>query len=102
MKKTSIFILIICLFGLVGNLSATSPMPEESKPGQTENFCMVHVAHSVDSEKGILREEASSTLTFEASTSKKDVLERLTQYLNKKLNEDNISEFKVECKFPKR
>jgi len=101
MKKASMFILIIFLFGLVGNSSATSPMPEELKPGQTENVCTIYVVYSLDGEQGILREETSSTLTFDASMSKKDVLEKITKHLSNKLNDVNVSEFKVECKFPR-
>ncbi len=102
MKKISIFILLIVLLGFVGNSSATSPMPEELMPRQTENFCTIHVTYILDGGQGILTEEASSTLTFEASMSKKDVLEKITKYMNNKLNEGNVSEFKVECKFPKK
>jgi len=102
MKKTSIFILLmIVLLGFVRNLSATSPMPEEVKPGQTENTCTIHVVYSLDSEQGILTHETSSTLTFEAAMSKKDVLEKLTKHLITKFNEGNVSKFEVECRFPK-
>jgi len=34
--------------------------------------------------------------------SKKDVLDKITKYMNNKLNEGNVSEFKVECKFSKK
>lgn len=101
MGKISIIVFMIVLFGHVGYSSATSPMPEELKPGQTENVCTIHVVYSLDGEQGILLEEASSTLTFKASMSKKDVLEKITNHLSNKLNDVNVSEFKVECKFPR-
>jgi len=93
---------MIVLSGLAADSSATSPMPEEMKPGQTENVCTVRIAYSLDREKGILLEETSSTLTFEASMSKKDVLDKITKHLSNRLNDMNVSEFKVECKFPKQ
>ena len=102
MKEISVLILMIALLGLAENSSATSPMPEEVKPGQTENICTVHVAYSLDREKGILLEETSSTLTFEPSMSRKDVLDKITKHLSNRLNDVNVSEFKVECKFPKQ
>lgn len=61
MKKTSMFILMIFLFGLVDNLFATSPMPEEVKPGQTTTVCVIRIVYMSDNEKGIPREDTSST-----------------------------------------
>ena len=90
------------LFGLAGNSSATSPMPEELKPGQIAPVCVIHIIYVPDIEKGIPREDTSSTLVYGVSESKKDVFEKVIRYLSDKLNEGNISEFKVECKFPKQ
>lgn len=102
MKKTLIFILTMVLFGLAVNSYATSPMPEELRPGPTAPVCVIHIVYMPDIEKGIPRENTSSTLVYEVSESKKDVFEKVTRYLSDKLNEGNISEFKVECKFPKQ
>jgi hypothetical protein len=102
MKIKAFFIFIVVLFGLAGNSSATSPMPEEVMPVPMENICTVHIVRSVDLGQEVLKEENSSNLKFESSMSRKDVLEKLTQYMNKKLYEDNISEFKVDCKFYKK
>jgi len=102
MEKTLIFIFMIVFLGLAEDSSATSPMPEEVKPSQTENICTIRVAYSLDREKGILLEETSSTLTFEASMSKKDILDKITKHLSNRLDDVNVSEFKVECKFPKK
>lgn len=101
MKKLSISILLISLLGLVANSSATSPQPEEVRPGWKESICTINVIYSLDSEKGINRDEASSTFAFEASVPKKDVLDKMTRFIGDKLNEVNVSEFKLECKFPK-
>lgn len=102
MKKVSALILMIVLFGLAGNSSAVSPMPEEAKPGQTTHVCIIHFVYNLDKEKGVLMEEANSTLTFESSISKKNVLEKTTKHLSDKLNEGNISEFELKCKFAKQ
>jgi hypothetical protein len=101
MKKVSIFVLIFILLGLTGNSLATAPMPEEVMPGPTADTCTVRVAYSSDRETGMLGEEVSSTLTFAASVPKKDVLEEIMAYIDKKLKEGKVSEFTVECKFPK-
>jgi hypothetical protein len=93
---------MIALLGLAGTSSATSPMPEELKPGQTEPYCTLHVVYRLDREQGIFTDEQTSTLTFEHLLSRKDILEKITHHMNATLNEDNISEFKVECKFPKK
>ncbi len=91
---------MIVLFWLAGNSSATSPMPEEIKPGQTATVCTTHIVYLTEDEKGIHAEEFSSHFVFEAAGPKKDVLEKVTKFMSEKLNEGNVSEFKVECKFP--
>ena len=93
---------MIVLLGLAANSSATSPMPEEVKPSPAADSCTVRVTYSLDRETGVLGEELSSTLTFEATMSKKDVLEKIMTYVDNKLREGKVSEFKVECKFPKK
>ena len=102
MKKISLFISATILFWLAGSVYATSPMPEELKPGQIENVCTIHITYSLDRKQGVLKEETSSALTFDPSISKKDILDKTTSILSDKLNEGNISEFKIECRFPKR
>jgi len=100
MKEISIFIVVVVFFGFAGNSAAVSPTPsEELNLGQTENVCTINVVYSIDREKGKPREESSSALAFEASLPKKDVLERVTKYVDDKLTEWNVSEFKIECKF---
>ena len=100
MKKTSIFILMLVLFGLAGNSSAISPMPEEVKPGLTATVCTIHIVCIKDHERGI-PEEQTAKFAFEVSEAKSDVLKWVTRYINNKLNERNVSEFKAECKFLK-
>ncbi|MDD1744820.1 MAG: hypothetical protein LUQ20_03275 [Candidatus Methanoperedens sp.] len=100
MKKLSVFIFMIFLFGIAGKAAAVSPMPfEELKPGQTAIVCAFHITYITDQTRGI-PEEQTSTFAFEASNAKKDVLEWVNKYINDKLNERNVSAFKVECKFP--
>ena len=92
---------MIILFGLAGDSFATSAMPEEVMPGPTADTCTVRVTYSLNRETGMLGEEMSSTLTFAASMPKKGVLEKIMTYVDDKLREGKVSEFKVECKFPK-
>ena len=100
MKKTSILLCTIVLFGFAGDSFATSPMPEEVKPGQTATVCTIHIACITDREKGI-PEEQTVNFAFEVSEAKRDVLEWVTGYVRNKLDERNVSEFKVDCRFPK-
>jgi hypothetical protein len=101
MKKVLFFLLTVILLGLAADSFATAPMPEEVMPGLTADTCSVVVTYSVDRETGVLGEEMSSTLTFATSMSKKNVLERIMNYVDKKLREGRVSEFKIECRFPK-
>jgi hypothetical protein len=101
MKKASILLCVIPLLGFVGSASATSPMPEEVMPGQTATICTTHIVYITDREKGIRAEEPSSTFTFETSMPKKEVLEKIYKHMSDKLTEGTVSEFKIECRFPK-
>jgi hypothetical protein len=101
MKRVSIFVVVVVLLGFAAESFATAPMPEEVMPGLTTDTCSVSVTYSLNRETGVLGEEVSSNLTFAASISKKDVLEKIMTYVDKKLREGRVSEFKVECKFPK-
>ena len=100
MKKASISIFMIALLCFAGNSSATSPMPEEIKPGATTTVCTTYIVYLTENEKGIHLEESSSNFVFEVTEPKKDVLEKVTKFMSEKLNEGNVSDFKVECKFP--
>jgi len=100
MKKTLILLCVIVLFGFVGDSFATSPMPEEVKPGMTVTVCTIHIVSIKDHESEI-PEEQTEKFAFEVSAAKRDVLEWVTRYINNKMNERNVAEFKVECKFPK-
>jgi len=100
MKKTAILLCAIVLFGFAGSSFATSPMPGEVKPGMSATVCAIHLICMKDQERGT-HEELASTFAFEVSEAKKDVLEWVAAYVNGKLNERNVSEFKIDCKFPK-
>ncbi|MBI4681611.1 MAG: hypothetical protein HY757_00675 [Nitrospirae bacterium] len=85
MKKTLILICMIVLFWLAGNSSATSPMPEEIKPGQTATVCTTHIVYLTEDEKGIHAEEFSSHFVFEAAGPKMNLRSNAnSQYLNKR------------------
>jgi hypothetical protein len=53
-----------------------------------------------DRERGLHGEESSKTLFFETSAAKREVLEEMTKYVGNKLDKGNLSEFRLECKFP--
>ena len=99
MKKASISLSIIVSFWLAGYSFATSPMPEEVKPGQKENVCTVRIVYISEHEGASVNEETLSVLTFDAAASKREVLDKITSYLDNKLNEENVIEFRSECKF---
>jgi len=100
MKRTLLLLCLIVLFGFAGNSFATSPMPEEVKPGMTTTVCIIHITCVKDRERGTY-EDLASTFAFEVSETKGDVLEWVTGYVRNKLNERNVSEFEVDCRFQK-
>ncbi|HET6516322.1 MAG TPA: hypothetical protein VFG09_14275 [Thermodesulfovibrionales bacterium] len=100
MKTMMVLILIFVLAALARSSQATSPMPEEVKPGMAATVCTIHITCTKDRETGTY-EELTSTFAFEVSEPKKGVLEWVTKYVNNKLNERNLSGFKVDCRFPK-
>ena len=101
MKNVTVLIFILALMGLADNSAAVSPMPEGVKPGAAATVCTIHIACITDSERG-MSEEQTSTFAFEVSEAKRDVLEWVTKYINNKLSERNVSEFKIECKFSQK
>jgi hypothetical protein len=103
MQKTPLLLpmLLILLFGLAGNVSATSLTPEEVLSTPRPPICVIHIVYMPDRKKMIPSEDISSTLTFEVSVSKKDVLEKVTNYVSKKLSEGHVSDFKIHCEFLK-
>ena len=103
MKTIIAFLLLIFVLGCVARDSAAvSPMPfEELKPGQTVIACAVHIVYMPDREKVVPEEVYSKTLFFEVSAPKGDVLEEMNRRIHSKLDRGNVSEVKLECKFPK-
>jgi len=99
MKKATISLFMIASFWLAGYSFATSPMPEEVKPGQKENVCTARIVYVSEHEGAVVNEESSSVLAFDAAVSKRGVLDKITSYMDNKLSEGNVSEFKFECKF---
>ncbi len=101
MKTLLIAIPIIVLLELAGTASATSPQPEEVRPGAKETVCTAHVIYSPDTEKGIEKGSMSTNFSFDASVSRKAVLDKVNEHIAGKLTETNVSEFSLECKFAK-
>ena len=104
MKTLMVLLLIIlALAGMVSNSDAVSPMPmEELKLGISQTVCIIHIVHIPEHGKGIIGLETTSTLVFNPSVLKSDVLEKAKNYISHKLNEEKISSFKLECTFPKQ
>ena len=103
MKKSLVLLLLCALIGIVRNAAAVSPMPmEELKPGTTETVCVIHIVHIPEHGKGIIGEESTATFVFNTSVLKNDVLEKTKNYISHKFHEENVSEFKLECTFPKQ
>ena len=101
MKKIIALLPLLVLACLVSDSAAVSPMPfEELKPGQKAITCTFHIIYMADREKGGPGEESSKTLFFEVSAPRRDVLEEMIRYAGNKLNKENLSEFRLECKFP--
>jgi len=98
---TTIACIAMLLSGLALDSFGTSPVPEEVKPGQSVTICNIHLACNMDQGRG-MTEETNSRFAFEASVPKKDVLEWVTTYVNNKLTERNVSEFRVDCTFPQQ
>jgi hypothetical protein len=100
MKVISIIVLMAALLLFTCAAGATSPMPAEEILGlQTANVCTIRIVYSPGKE--VLREAITSTLTYDASMPKKDVLEKTSGQISDKLNEGNVAEFSVDCKFAK-
>lgn len=102
MKRITFLIVLFVLACMAHDSAAVSPMPiEELKPGQTAIICAIHISYMPDREKVTPGEVYSKTFFFEASAPKRDVLEEMTRRIDDKLNKGNVSEVKIECKFPK-
>jgi hypothetical protein len=102
MKEITFLILLFVLACLAHDSAAVSPMPvEELKPGQTAITCAIHIAYMPEREKMTPGEVYSKTLFFEASAPKRDVLAEMTRYIDNRLNTGSVTEFRLECKFPK-
>ena len=102
MRKITFFIALVVLTCLAHDSAAVSPMPiEELKPGQTAIACAVRIVYAPDRDRGIPEEVYAKTLFFEVASQKKDVLEEMTRYVENKLDKGNVTEVKLECKFPK-
>ncbi|MDA8077725.1 MAG: hypothetical protein M0Z79_02190 [Nitrospiraceae bacterium] len=103
MRKLLILAVISVLLAAVGSVSAVSPTPpaEDIGLGKAETVCLVHISYNPDRDKGMPHEEASASLFFDVSEPKKNVLERVTGYIEHKIAEGNASEFRLECKFPR-
>ena len=103
----SIPLLLIPL--VVCDAIAVSPMPEEIEKEQSEELrrsetaavCMVKIIYKTDLVSGKpLREDFSHSVVIEGFASKRDALEKTLGSIEEKLKEEDISEVKIDCRFP--
>ena len=103
----SILLLLIPL--VVCNAIAVSPMPEEIEKKQSEKLrqsetaavCMVKIIYKTDTVSGKpLREDFSHSAVIDGFTPKRDAIEKTVGSIGDKLKEEDISEVKIECRFP--
>ncbi len=108
----------VVLLILAGGAAAVSPMPQEihegaeKKPSETlgsvqpstkiENGCSVNIISFQNAAKGQpYREDSFSSLIFESSVTRKEMIEDIMRYITNKLSKEGVSEFRIECKLPK-
>jgi len=116
MKRFVIFLsfLLVLIPSVAGIALAVSPMPEEIekdverksfekvKQGETDIVCKVRIIYKNDATSGKpSREDFSHSVVMEGLITKKDTLEKTLRLIEDKLKEEDISEVKIECKFPK-
>jgi hypothetical protein len=103
----SIPLLLIPL--VVCNAIAVSPMPEEIEKWQSEKLrqsetaavCMVKIIYKTDTVSGKPpREDFSHSVVIEGFAPKREAIEKTVGSIEEKLKEEDISEVKIECRFP--
>jgi len=117
MNKLSIAAIVLgvlILSGQVNEALAVSPQPSEIgkdlerkavervKPGEGEIVCTVVIKYMVDPKTGRnVREDYSMAVAVKHTANKKDAAEEALTLIEDKLNDENISEIAVDCRFPK-
>jgi hypothetical protein len=94
---------------VVCNAIAVSPMPEEIEKAQSEKLsqtknvavCMVKIIYKTDTASGKpLREDFSHSVVIKGFALKRDAIEKTVGSIEEKLKEEDISEVKIECRYP--
>ena len=92
-----------------GTALAVSPMPSEIEKDQerksmeqvrpTDNniVCKITIVYTIGRQR---KEDYVSTIAMEATTSRRDALEKSIKYFEDRPHEDDIAEVTVDCKFP--
>lgn len=88
---------------------AVSPMPseiekdaerksmEQVSPTGNNIVCKITIVYTNGKQR---KEDHVSSIAMEATTSRKDALEKAVKYFEDKLQDEDISEVTVDCKFP--
>ena len=92
-----------------GTALAVSPMPseiekdaerksmEQVRPTDNNIVCKITIVYTNGKQR---KEDYVSSIAMEATTSRKDALEKAIKYFEDRLRGDDIAEVTVDCKFP--
>jgi hypothetical protein len=106
---TLLFSLVFLIPAVPGTAFAVSPMPHElekelenqatdnRKPTEGATICTIKIVYHNDK---LHAEDYVSTIVIKSPASRKDSLEKSIAYIEDKLQDEDISEVTVECKFP--
>jgi hypothetical protein len=92
-----------------GTALAVSPMPseiekdqerksmEQVKPTANNIVCKITIVYTNGKQR---KEDHVSSIAMEATTSRKDALEKAIKYFEDRLHGDDVAEVAVDCRFP--
>jgi hypothetical protein len=107
--QATLLSLLLLIPAVPGTASAVSPMPHElerelenqatdkTKPTEGDTSCTIKIVYLKDK---LHSEDHVSTIAIKGPASRKDSIEKSISYMEDKLQDDNISEATVDCKFP--
>lgn len=106
---TLLFSLVFLIPAVPGTAFAVSPMPHElekelenqatdnTKPAEGDTICTIKIVYPKDK---LHAADYVSTIVIKSPASRKDSLEKSISHIEDKLQDKDISEVTVECKFP--
>jgi hypothetical protein len=106
---TLLFSLVFTIPAVSNTAFAVSPMPHElerelerqatdnTKPGEGDAVCTIKIVYPKDK---LHTEDYVSTIIIKSPASRKDPLEKSISHIEDKLQDADIAEVTVDCKFP--